>query len=65
MNFLVVNDDGIKAKGIEILATRLKKYGTVYVVSPDRGRSAASHSVILNKPLLLLAQKPLPTCFSE
>lgn len=51
MNILVVNDDGIKGKGIHILASRLLKYGNVYVVSPDRGRSAASHSVILNKPL--------------
>ena len=51
MNILVVNDDGIKGRGIHILASRLKKYGNVYVVSPDRGRSAASHSVILTKPL--------------
>ena len=52
MNILVVNDDGIKAIGIELLAKALKKYGKVYVVAPDRGRSAASHSVILNKPLM-------------
>ncbi len=52
MNILVVNDDGIQAIGIKLLAEGLKKYGTVYVVAPDRGRSAASHSVILNKPLL-------------
>ena len=51
MNILVVNDDGIKGRGIHVLASRLKKYGNVYVVSPDRGRSAASHSVILTKPL--------------
>lgn len=51
MNILVVNDDGIIGRGIHILASRLKKYGNVYVVSPDRGRSAASHSVILTKPL--------------
>ena len=51
LNILVVNDDGIKGRGIHILASRLKKYGNVYVVSPDRGRSAASHKVILHKPL--------------
>ena len=50
-NILVVNDDGINAIGIKILATKLLKYGNVYVVSPDRGRSAASHKVILHKPL--------------
>ena len=52
MNILVVNDDGIETVGIKLLATALRKYGNVYVVAPDRGRSAASHSVILNKPLL-------------
>ena len=51
MNILVVNDDGINAIGIKILATKLLKYGNIYVVSPDRGRSAASHKVILHKPL--------------
>lgn len=51
MNILIVNDDGINARGIEILSRKIKKYGNVYVVAPDRGRSAASHSVILNKPL--------------
>ena len=51
MNILVVNDDGIQATGINLLAKALIKYGNVYVVAPDRGRSAASHSVILNKPL--------------
>ncbi len=51
MNILVVNDDGIKAIGIKILATALLKYGNVYVVAPDRPRSAASHKVILHKPL--------------
>ena len=52
MNILVVNDDGINAIGIKILATALLKYGNVYVCAPDRGRSAASHSVILHKPML-------------
>lgn len=44
MNFLVTNDDGINAKGIEILAKALKKYGNVYVVAPDKHMSGASHS---------------------
>lgn len=51
MNILIVNDDGINARGIKILTEKIKKYGNIYVVAPDRGRSAASHSVILNKPL--------------
>lgn len=51
MNILVVNDDGYDAIGIEILANALLKYGNVTVIAPDRGRSAASHSVILHSPL--------------
>ena len=52
MNILVVNDDGINAIGIKILATKLRRFGNIYVVAPNTGRSAASHSVVLNKPLL-------------
>ena len=51
MNILVVNDDGIDAIGIEILAKALMKYGEVTIVSPDRGRSAASHSIVLHRPI--------------
>lgn len=47
MNILVVNDDGILAKGIEILAKHLKKYGNVVMVAPNTGRSGASHSLVL------------------
>ena len=51
MNILVVNDDGIDAKGIFILASKLKAYGNVIVCAPDRGRSAASHSIALHESL--------------
>ena len=57
MNILVVNDDGIEAIGIEILASALKKYGNVYVVSPDRPRSAASHSIVLHRPIEMVEVK--------
>lgn len=51
MNILVANDDGINEVGIAILAKALMKYGDVYVCAPDSGRSAASHSIKLLKPM--------------
>lgn len=48
---LVTNDDGIRSAGIRKLAAALKKVGDVYVVAPDRERSAASHSLTLHRPL--------------
>ena len=47
MNILVVNDDGIGALGITVLANHLKKYGNVVVVAPNTGRSASSHSICI------------------
>jgi len=48
---LVSNDDGVRSEGIEALSAALKELGTVYVVAPDRERSAASHSLTLSHPL--------------
>ncbi len=48
---MVSNDDGIRSEGILALASALKRIGTVYVVAPDRERSAASHSLTLHRPL--------------
>ena len=48
---LVSNDDGVRSEGITVLADLLKELGTVYVVAPDRERSAASHSLSLTHPL--------------
>jgi len=48
---LICNDDGVRSEGIEALAAALKNVGTVYIVAPDRERSAASHSLTLSHPL--------------
>ncbi|MFV1951792.1 MAG: 5'/3'-nucleotidase SurE [Nitrospinota bacterium] len=48
---LVSNDDGINSPGLLVLSRSLRKLGDVYVVAPDRERSAASHSLTLHKPL--------------
>jgi 5'-nucleotidase len=48
---LVSNDDGIFSEGIKALASALRRIGSVYIVAPDRERSAASHSLTLHRPL--------------
>ena len=48
---LVCNDDGVRSEGIAALAGTLRALGTVYVVAPDRERSAASHALTLAHPL--------------
>lgn len=51
MNILISNDDGIAANGIRALTEELSKHHNVYVVAPDRERSAAGHSLTLHTPL--------------
>jgi 5'-nucleotidase len=48
---LVSNDDGVRSEGIAALAESLRAVGTVWVVAPDRERSAAGHSLTLTSPL--------------
>ena len=51
MHFLVSNDDGHQAPGIQALAEALSTLGKVTVVAPDRDRSGASNSLTLDAPL--------------
>ncbi len=51
MNILITNDDGINAEGLVALKAELDKIGQVFVVAPDRPRSACGHSITLHKPL--------------
>lgn len=51
MNILISNDDGIAANGIRALTEELAKAQDVYVIAPDRERSAAGHSLTLHTPL--------------
>jgi len=48
---LVTNDDGVHSSGIMALHMAMKKLGDVYIVAPDRERSAAGHSLTLHRPL--------------
>lgn len=51
MKILVSNDDGILSNGIRALIESLAPCHDVYVVAPDRERSAAGHSLTLHSPL--------------
>jgi len=51
LNILVTNDDGIHSKGITVLAKVLQEIGEVFVVAPDREKSAIAHSLTLHRPL--------------
>ncbi len=48
---LLANDDGIHAAGLRALAEALEAVAEVWVVAPDRERSATSHAISLNRPL--------------
>ncbi|QZY56882.1 5'/3'-nucleotidase SurE [Crassaminicella profunda] len=51
MKILITNDDGIFAEGIYKLACALDKIGEVYIVAPDRQRSATGHAITMHEPL--------------
>lgn len=51
MKILVTNDDGIHAPGICALADALREIGEVFIVAPDRERSAVGHALTLHHPL--------------
>jgi 5'-nucleotidase len=56
MRILVSNDDGVQSPGIRALAESLAAVGEVWIVAPDRERSAASHSLSLFQPLRISRQ---------
>ncbi len=51
MRFLISNDDGILAHGLDCLVKAAEPLGEVTVVAPDREQSATSHSLTLHHPL--------------
>ncbi len=50
---LVTNDDGIHSPGLDQLARSLEAIGEVWIIAPDRERSAVSHSFTMNHPIRL------------
>ncbi|MEJ6951650.1 5'/3'-nucleotidase SurE [Natronospora cellulosivora (SeqCode)] len=52
MKILLTNDDGIYAEGIQALANVLTEKGhEVFLVAPDRERSASGHSITIVNPI--------------
>ncbi|WP_316808216.1 5'/3'-nucleotidase SurE [Pedobacter agri] len=50
-NILVVNDDGITAKGIKNLMEVMQEIGNVVVVAPDSPQSGMGHAITIGKPI--------------
>ena len=51
MKILVVNDDGIKSKGLYTLYKSLSFIAQVTVVAPEKERSATAHAITLEHPI--------------
>lgn len=51
MNILLTNDDGIYAEGLWALYQRLVQHHRVFVIAPDRERTAVGHGITLHTPL--------------
>jgi 5'-nucleotidase len=51
MHLLISNDDGITARGIQVLSSRMNLLGKVTIVAPDQNRSGASNSLTLESPV--------------
>lgn len=50
---LLTNDDGVHAPGLRQLFAGLAQTGETVIVAPDRDNSAVSHSLSLNRPLMV------------
>ncbi|MBQ9495678.1 MAG: 5'/3'-nucleotidase SurE [Treponema sp.] len=51
MKLLLTNDDGFSAEGIQALAAHLKDEHEVWIVAPDKNRSAVSNGITMFEPL--------------
>ncbi|MGL4981471.1 MAG: 5'/3'-nucleotidase SurE [Treponemataceae bacterium] len=50
---LLTNDDGLDCDGIHVLARELSKVAEVWMIAPDRNRSAVSHGITMFNPLTI------------
>lgn len=48
---LVVNDDGIHAKGVEVLTEIAKNFGNVVQISPTESQSGMAHAITVKTPI--------------
>lgn len=60
MNILIVNDDGINSKGLEILARALLPHGKIYVSAPSYEQSGMSQAISIKQSLEIKKAKLIP-----
>ena len=48
---LITNDDGYNSNGISTLINVASKIGDIYVMAPDKNRSAVSHSITIHEEI--------------
>lgn len=51
MNILISNDDGIEARGINVLFEEIQKNFKPVIIAPDKERSSCGHGITLGEPL--------------
>ena len=51
MRLLLTNDDGINAKGLQILAAELSQIAEVFIVAPAFEQSGTGHGITINNPI--------------
>lgn len=51
MHILITNDDGVHAKGLQVLIKQMSKLGRVTVVAPDSARSGQSSAISIEHPI--------------
>ncbi|HEC42166.1 MAG TPA: 5'/3'-nucleotidase SurE [Bacteroides sp.] len=51
--FLVTNDDGINARGLDALIEVVRPFGKVFVIAPEEGQSGMSHAITVKYPIRL------------
>jgi 5'-nucleotidase len=51
LRILLTNDDGIFADGLTVLRRAFEGLAEIYVIAPDRERSATGHSITVHRPL--------------
>lgn len=57
MRILISNDDGIQAEGINELRKFLQENNELFIVAPDRERSATGHKITMHRPLRVKEMK--------
>ena len=49
--FLITNDDGIHAKGLQALIQVARPFGKLFVIAPEEGQSGMSHAITVKNPI--------------